>query len=58
MARREKKTKLISFHIPKEDLEKIDELVKKKIFQTRSEAIRYAIKKLLDEYAREFTRTQ
>jgi Arc/MetJ-type ribon-helix-helix transcriptional regulator len=38
---------LISVHIQRQALEEIDELVKQGIFPSRSEAIRYAIRKLL-----------
>ncbi len=38
---------LVSMHIQKQALEEIDELVKQGIFPSRSEAIRYAIRKLL-----------
>jgi Arc/MetJ-type ribon-helix-helix transcriptional regulator len=38
---------LVSFHIQKQALEEIDELVKQGVFPSRSEAIRYAIRKLL-----------
>ncbi len=38
---------LISVHIQKQALEEIDELVKQGMFPSRSEAIRYAIRKLL-----------
>jgi len=38
---------LISVHIQKQALEEIDELVKQGVFPSRSEAIRYAIRKLL-----------
>ncbi len=38
---------LISVHIQKQALEEIDEMVKQGMFPSRSEAIRYAIRKLL-----------
>ncbi len=38
---------LVSVHIQRQALEGIDELVKQGIFPSRSEAIRYAIRKLL-----------
>jgi Arc/MetJ-type ribon-helix-helix transcriptional regulator len=38
---------LVSVHIQKQALEEIDELVKQGVFPSRSEAIRYAIRKLL-----------
>jgi len=38
---------LVSMHIQKQALAEIDELVKQGIFPSRSEAIRYAIRKLL-----------
>jgi len=45
--------KLVSMHIQKQALEEIDELVRQGVFPSRSEAIRYAIRKLL---AKEFKR--
>ena len=41
---------LVSFHIPKQMLEKLDDLVKKVLFPSRSEAIRLAIFELLQKY--------
>jgi len=41
------KMELVSMHIQKQALEEIDELVKQGVFPSRSEAIRYAIRKLL-----------
>jgi len=38
---------LISVHVPKQMLEELDELVKKGVFPSRSEAIRIAIRDLL-----------
>jgi Arc/MetJ-type ribon-helix-helix transcriptional regulator len=38
---------LVSAHIQKQALEEIDELVRQGMFPSRSEAIRYAIRKLL-----------
>ena len=38
---------LISVHLPKPMLEELDELVKKGVFPSRSEAIRIAIRDLL-----------
>ncbi|MFP3044956.1 MAG: ribbon-helix-helix domain-containing protein [Thermocladium sp.] len=38
---------LISVHLPKQILEELDELVKKGIFPSRSEAIRIAIRDLM-----------
>lgn len=38
---------LVSVHMQKQVLAEIDELVKQGIFPSRSEAIRYAIRKLL-----------
>ena len=38
---------LISVHIPKQMLEELDELVRKGIYPSRSEAIRIAIRDLL-----------
>jgi len=38
---------LISVHIPKQMLEELDELVRKGVFPSRSEAVRIAIRDLL-----------
>ena len=38
---------LISVHVPKQMLEELDELVRKGVFPSRSEAIRIAIRDLL-----------
>ena len=46
-------TELISVHIQRQALAEIDELVEQGVFPSRSEAIRYAIRKLL---ARELKR--
>jgi len=50
---------LISVHIPKQMLEELDELVKKGVFPSRSEAIRIAIRDLLlREQSRSKVQTQ
>jgi len=41
------KMELVSMYIQKQALKEIDELVKQGVFPSRSEAIRYAIRKLL-----------
>ncbi len=41
------KMELVSVHIQRQALEEIDEMVKQGMFPSRSEAIRYAIRKLL-----------
>ena len=46
----EKKLKLISVHLPEGYLSGLDELVKKRKFPSRSEAIRVAIRELLRKY--------
>jgi len=46
---------LISVHVPKQMLEELDELVKKGVFPSRSEAIRIAIRDLI---LREQTRSK
>jgi len=38
---------LITVHIPKQMLEELDELIKKGVFPSRSEAIRIAIRELI-----------
>ncbi|MEM1903459.1 MAG: ribbon-helix-helix domain-containing protein [Pyrobaculum sp.] len=50
MERPREKTKLISFHAPRSYVENIDELVRLGHYQNRSEAIRAAIRELLDRY--------
>ncbi len=44
---RDKPMKLITLHMPEELVREIDELVAKGVFPSRSEAIRYAVVKLL-----------
>lgn len=39
---------LITFHIPEELLKKLDEIVARGVFPSRSEAIRFAIIKLIE----------
>lgn len=45
----DKKMTLITLHLPKPLLDKIDELVKSHVFPSRSEAIRFAIIKMLQD---------
>jgi len=40
---------LVSFHIPRQMLRELDELVKRGIFPSRSEAIRVAIRNLIEK---------
>ena len=44
------RTQIVSFHMPKELLQMVDELVEMGVFNNRSELIRTAIHKLLMEY--------
>ena len=44
----EEKMILLSFHLPKKMLEDLDELVKRGAFPSRSEAIRVAIRDLIN----------
>ncbi|MEM1519441.1 MAG: ribbon-helix-helix domain-containing protein [Pyrobaculum sp.] len=50
MERLREKMVLISFHVPRSYVENIDELVRLGHYPNRSEAIRAAIRELLDRY--------
>jgi Arc/MetJ-type ribon-helix-helix transcriptional regulator len=41
--------RVVTFRVPEEELKKLDRLVRKGLFRSRSEAIRFAIRKLLEE---------
>jgi Arc/MetJ-type ribon-helix-helix transcriptional regulator len=41
--------RVVTFRVPESGLRELDKLVKRGVFKTRSEAIRVAIKKLLEE---------
>ncbi|ABO07963.1 transcriptional regulator, CopG family [Pyrobaculum calidifontis JCM 11548] len=41
---------LISFHVPQSYVEMLDELVKSGVFPNRSEAVRAALRELLNRY--------
>ena len=45
----EDKLVMVSVHIPRKWLEELDDLVRRGVFPSRSEAIRVAIRKLLDQ---------
>ena len=45
--------KIFSFRAPERDIEMLDSLVKRGVFKSRGDAIRAAIKKLLEEARRE-----
>lgn len=47
----ETRTKIVSFHIPTNLLEALDTLVERGIFRNRSEAIRYALYRLISEHS-------
>ncbi len=47
-----KRMKIISVKLPEQYVEILDQLVNENVFETRSEAIRLAIKKLLQEMER------
>ena len=47
---RGEKQVLISVHLPREWLEALEALVRRGVFPHRSEAIRHAIRELLDKY--------
>jgi len=51
------KMMLISVHIPKRMLEELDEIVRRGYFPSRSEAIRVAIRDLIDKYIHSRPRT-
>jgi Arc/MetJ-type ribon-helix-helix transcriptional regulator len=48
---RRERVKVVTFKIPRSELKKLDKLVEKGLFKSRSEAIRFAIRKLLGEVA-------
>ena len=50
MERPREETRLISFHVPRSYKESLDELVRLGHYPNRSEAIRAAIRELLDRY--------
>lgn len=50
---RKKRMTLITVHLPDRDLTLLDYLVRQNVFPSRSEAIRFAIKKLISEMLRE-----
>lgn len=41
---------LITVHLTRQQIEMLDKLVEKKYFPNRSEAIRYAIRRLIEDY--------
>lgn len=50
VARGKEKMVLISFHIPKSYVEVLDELVRRGVYPSRSEAIRAALRELVNKY--------
>jgi len=50
VAREKEKMVLISFHIPKSYVEVLDELVRRGVYPSRSEAIRVALRELVNKY--------
>ncbi len=50
VARGREKMVLISFHIPKSYVEMLDELVRRGVYPSRSEAIRAALRELVNKY--------
>jgi predicted solute-binding protein len=50
VTRRKEKMVLISFHIPKSYVEVLDELVRRGVYPSRSEAIRAALRELVNKY--------
>ncbi|WP_167827678.1 ribbon-helix-helix domain-containing protein [Pyrobaculum islandicum] len=50
MAKEREKMILISFHVPQSYVEILDELVKMGFYPSRSEAIRAALRELLNRY--------
>jgi len=41
---------LITVHLTRQQIEMLDKLVKKRYFPNRSEAIRYAVRRLIEDY--------
>ena len=52
MVRKKNKSKmiLITVHLTEQQIKMLDHLVERKLFPNRSEAIRYAIRRLIEEY--------
>ena len=50
VAREKEKMVLISFHLPKSYVDVIDELVRRGVYPSRSEAIRAALRELVNKY--------
>lgn len=50
MSEKKEKMILISFHVPQSYVEMLDELVKSGVFPNRSEAVRAALRELLNRY--------
>jgi Arc/MetJ-type ribon-helix-helix transcriptional regulator len=50
VAREKEKMVLISFHLPKSYVDVIDELVRRGVYPSRSEAIRVALRELVNKY--------
>ncbi len=50
VARGKEKMVLISFHLPKSYVEVLDELVRRGVYPSRSEAIRVALRELVNKY--------
>ena len=50
VTREKEKMVLISFHLPKSYVDVIDELVRRGVYPSRSEAIRAALRELVNKY--------
>jgi Predicted transcriptional regulators containing the CopG/Arc/MetJ DNA-binding domain len=50
VSKEREKMVLISFHVPRSNVEVIDELVRLGLYPSRSEAIRAALRELLSKY--------
>jgi Arc/MetJ-type ribon-helix-helix transcriptional regulator len=50
VARGKEKMVLISFHLPKSYVDVLDELVRRGVYPSRSEAIRVALRELVNKY--------
>jgi len=50
VSKERKRMVLISFHVPQSYVEMLDELVKLGLYPSRSEAIRAALRELLNKY--------
>lgn len=45
---------VVTFHIPENQLEMLDNLVRKRGYTSRSEAVRIALREFLDKYVKQY----